>query len=156
MISNNPSRRPHRPRGRPSIPKIGRGSPSQLCHLPPSAELLRGIEEFNRGEFFECHETLEALWVEETDPVRYLYQGVLQVGVGCYHLKRGNHKGAIGLLRRGLLLLEPFGPVCRGIDVARFVRDADHCFQRLQELGPERSSEFDKNLFPTIYFLNAS
>ena len=36
--------------------------PSDPClELPPPA-LLTGIEEFNRAEFFECHETLEEIW----------------------------------------------------------------------------------------------
>ena len=51
---------------------------------------LDGIEEFNRGEFYECHEYLEEAWMQEPRRVRFLYQGILQVGVGFYHLGRGN------------------------------------------------------------------
>jgi hypothetical protein len=68
----------------------GRGQPSRRCGDPPPARLRQGIEEFNRGQFFEQHETLELEWIEEADPVRYLYQGILQVGVGFEHLRRGN------------------------------------------------------------------
>jgi predicted metal-dependent hydrolase len=51
--------------------------------LPP--QLLRqGIAQFNAGHYFECHETLEALWRSETRPVRDLYQGILQVGWIAY------------------------------------------------------------------------
>jgi Domain of unknown function (DUF309) len=57
---------------RPSAPahRPGRGRPSRRCGDPPPARLRRGIEEFNRGEFFEQHETLELEWIEEADPVR--------------------------------------------------------------------------------------
>ena len=72
--------------------------PPRSCADPPPAELLVGIEQFNRGEYFECHETLEALWVAEPTPLRRLYQGILQVGVGFYHLRAGNYRGATGLL----------------------------------------------------------
>src|SRR5680860_1792203 len=67
---------PHRP---------GRGQPSGRCGDPPPPRLRRGIEQFNRGEFFEQHETLELEWLEERDPVRYLYQGILQIGIGFEH-----------------------------------------------------------------------
>src|SRR3712207_9562654 len=69
---------------------------------------LRGIEEFNRGEFYECHEYLEEAWMQEPGRVRFLYQGILQVGVGFYHLKNGNWRGATGLLRNGTARLQEF------------------------------------------------
>lgn len=143
-------RRTHRPRGRPTIAKVGRGLPTGRCAEPPTPQFLQGIQEFNRGQFFECHETLEALWIEETDPLRYLYQGILQVGIGFYHLKRGNYKGAVSLLGRGIRLLRAFGARCLGADVTRLVAEAEACRQRLLELGPERLSEFDLSRIPQV------
>src|ERR1051325_1063216 len=93
------------------------------CGNPPPEELLRGVEQFNRQEFYECHETLEALWLSEPGEVRSLYQGVLQVGVGFYHLLRGNQKGGMTLLDRGIRRLEPFVPACRGVQVAQLIDD---------------------------------
>ena len=75
------------------------------CGEAPPAELLKGIHEFNDGEFFEQHETLELLWRAETDDVRYLYQGILQVGVGFYHLQNGNYHGAVTKLGTGIAML---------------------------------------------------
>jgi predicted metal-dependent hydrolase len=71
------------------------------CTEPPPALLVKGVQQFNAREFFECHETLEELWRAEEDLVRYLYQGILHVGVGYYHLSRGNHHGAITKLSGG-------------------------------------------------------
>ena len=56
------------------------------CQDLPPPQLLEGVEQFNRGEYFEQHETLELLWRAETRSVRRLYQGILQVGVAFYHL----------------------------------------------------------------------
>ena len=148
-----PARRKHRPRGKPSIGKIGRGLPTQRCGEGPSPRLLQGIAEFNRGEFFECHETLEAMWIEETDPLRYLYQGILQVGVGFYHLQRRNHRGAVALLRRGTRLLQPFASGCLGVDVARLIREAERCRDLLLALGSDRLHEFDTSLIPRVVLL---
>ena len=30
-----------------------------------TSELLEGIGQFNRGEYYECHETLEEIWMHE-------------------------------------------------------------------------------------------
>ena len=71
------------------------------CDEPPPPELLEGIAQFNRGEFFEQHETLELLWRAERRDIRYLYQGILQIGVAFHHLRRLNHHGTVYMLTRG-------------------------------------------------------
>ena len=58
------------------------------CYETAPVLLRRGIAQFNRGEFFEQHETLEDLWREEPRPIRTLYQGILQIGVALYHVQR--------------------------------------------------------------------
>jgi predicted metal-dependent hydrolase len=112
--------------------------------------VLEGIEEFNRGEFFECHEYLEEAWMQESGRVRYLYQGILQVGVGFYHLENGNWRGATGLLRNGTIRLKEFEPVTLGVDVAKLVRESERCLQELESLGRERISEFDVSQIPKV------
>ena len=112
--------------------------------------VLNGIEEFNRGEFYECHEYLEEAWMQETRRVRFLYQGILQVGVGFYHLGNGNWRGATGLLRNGTIRLKEFDPVTLNIDVARLVRECERCLQELEKLGRERVREFDLTKVPKI------
>jgi hypothetical protein len=121
-----------------------------LCHesLPPG--LLRGIQEFNRGEYFECHETIEAVWMDEARSIRLLYQGILQVGVALYHIQRQNWRGAMKVLARAIPKLAHFEPGCMGIDVSRLLADARHIQGRLIELGEERIGEFDPATFPTI------
>lgn len=113
-------------------------------------ELLRGIEQFNRREFYDCHETLEALWLSEKSEIRQLYQGVLQVGVAFHHLLRGNYVGAVRLLDRGLGRLAAFTPACMGIDVERLVSEAGRCREELVGLGPARIEEFDRTLIPRV------
>jgi predicted metal-dependent hydrolase len=112
--------------------------------------VLRGIEEFNRGEFFECHESLEEAWMQESGRVRYLYQGILQVGVGFYHLQNGNWRGATGLLRNGTVRLKEFEPETLGVDVAKLVRESERCLQELETLGRERIGEFDTSQIPKV------
>ena len=121
------------------------GAPEEIPEL-----VLKGIEEFNKGEFYECHEYLEEAWMQEPCRVRLLYQGILQVGVGFYHQQNGNWRGATGLLRSGTARLREFEPVTLGIDVARLVRECERCLQELEDLGREQVREFDPSMVPKV------
>jgi predicted metal-dependent hydrolase len=91
--------------------------------------------------------------MREPRRVRFLYQGILQVGVGFYHLGNGNWRGATGLLRRGAARLKEFEPVTLGVNVARLVRECEQCLKKLEELGPGRVGEFDRSQIPKIQFI---
>lgn len=120
------------------------------CAEPPPPELLRGIDEFNRGEYFEQHETLELLWRAERRDIRYLYQGILQIGVAFHHLRRLNHHGTVYMLTRGSRYLARFAPRCQGVDVGALLDDAARALREVERLGPERLAEFDWSLAPRI------
>ena len=120
------------------------------CHETPPALLRHGIAQFNRGEFFEQHETLEHLWREESRPIRTLYQGILQIGVALYHLQRLNHHGAVYMLTRGTNYLRPFAPACQGVDVADLLAHAARVLQAVEQLGPDRLDAFDWSLTPWV------
>ena len=120
------------------------------CQDSPLPLLLEGIALFNRREFFECHEVIELAWNEEAAPVRIMYQGILQIGVACYHIQNKNWRGAMKLFERGMPKLRRFTPVCMGIDLAQLLLDAETNRQELLRLGPEWTGEFDEGLFPVI------
>jgi predicted metal-dependent hydrolase len=109
-----------------------------------------GIGEFNRGQFFECHQTLEALWMSEARPIRELYQGILQIGVAFHHLRAGRYRPVVTLLKGGRDYLRPFAPVCMGVDVDCLLVDADRCLAEVQELGPDNVNEFDWSRVPKV------
>ncbi len=142
---------------RPFFPKRIRGPYDRgRCSEQAPALLLRGIEQFNRREFFAQHETLEDLWRGEPGDVRYLYQGILLVGVGFLHLERGNYRGALSKLEAGLEKLQWFLPNCQGVDVSRLVQETGRCLGRLRELGPERIVEFDSGTIPRVHWTIAT
>jgi hypothetical protein len=116
---------------------------------PPPPALLHGIEQFNAGEYWECHETLEGLWVAEKREVRDLYQGILQVGVALHHLQGDNFAGAIKMFRRGLPRLRGLPEVCQGAHVAELAAAARQVHDAALDLGPTRLAELPRP-FPTI------
>jgi predicted metal-dependent hydrolase len=78
---------------------------------------IKGIDEFNQGLFFECHETLEEIWLEDHGEDRKFYQAIIQIAAGYFKLEQGVPAGAIKLWRTGLEKLEPYGPVFLGVNV---------------------------------------
>ncbi len=62
----------------------------------------RGVEEYNRGLFFECHDTLEEVWSGIRGPARDFFQGLIQVAVAFHHVSNGNAAGALSMIDRAL------------------------------------------------------
>ena len=73
--------------------------------------------------------------------MRDLYHGILQVGVGFHHWRRGNFHGASVLLEEGIDRLRAFEPACQTVDVSRLVADATRAREHLLALGPERMGD---------------
>lgn len=123
------------------------------CAAKTPAGLVEGIRLFNNGEFYACHEAIEHEWHAETRPIRKLYQGILQIGVGFLHALRGNHTGALLLLGDGIDKTIEFAPVCLGIETGRLAAESQAALERLRELGPDRLTEFDFTTVPHIHFV---
>jgi CheY-like chemotaxis protein len=120
------------------------------CDEAPPPLLLKGLEQFNAGHYWEFHETLEALWRGEPRPVRDLYQGILQIGVAFHHLRERNYPGTLKLLRRGLPRLRGLPAVCQCVPVAEFENAALAVHKQVMALGPERIDQFDLNALPRL------
>lgn len=120
------------------------------CSDSPSEELLTAVDQFNQGEWFECHETLEELWVGSAGEMRDFYQGLLQVAVALHHWREGNFRGAILLLEKGPGLLRRVRPICQRIEVEETIADAALLREALIALGPERMAEVPPLLIPTL------
>lgn len=117
---------------------------------PLTEKARAGIDEFNRGDYYEQHELLEAAWMEEARPVRDLYQGILQVGVAFYQIEQDNWAGALKMFRRGLPRLRDLPPVCQGVDVAALRQAAEAIHREITALGPDGLATFDRSKFPRI------
>jgi predicted metal-dependent hydrolase len=96
-------------------------------------EFWQAIEQFNAGQFYSCHDTLEALWIEATEPDKTFYQGILQIAVALYHLGNHNLRGAIILLGEGSNRLRRYPSVYSGIDVDEFLNQSIGLLKILQQ-----------------------
>jgi uncharacterized protein len=111
-----------------------------------SPEFERGIAEFNQQQFYACHDTLEAIWVDALEADKRFYQGILQVAVGCYHLSNDNLRGAIILLGEAVRRLCDYQPDYEEIDVEQLLAQTIALLQALQQLPPEKTQDFWQQL----------
>ncbi len=105
-------------------------------------EFWQGIEQFNQGQFYACHDTLEALWMEASDPQKTFYQGILQIAVALYHLSNCNWRGTVILLGEGINKLQRYSPSYAGIDVAELVSSSAALLAKLQHVEPEKIGDW--------------
>jgi predicted metal-dependent hydrolase len=109
--------------------------------VPPQS-FWQGISEFNRQQFYACHDILEAIWLEAPESDKRFYQGILQIAVACYHLGNLNWRGAVILLGEGTSKLYDYQPAYYQIDVADLLAQTSQLLQQLQQIEPERVAEF--------------
>jgi len=113
---------------------------------------LRGVEQFNTGYFFECHDTLEELWSGVRGPSRSFFQGLIQVSVAFYHLGNGNRGGAASMLRRALQRFEGYPGRYFGFDLDAHREELQSWLARVErgKLGTVSLSEIPKWRFERL------
>lgn len=96
------------------------------------SRLIAAANKFNQRDFFECHEILEDIWFDERGRSRNLYQGLLHIAVGFYHLtKKNNFKGTIIQLTKAEEKLGRFPEVFHGVDLAKLLKQIRSIKKRL-------------------------
>jgi predicted metal-dependent hydrolase len=86
------------------------------------AHFSKGVELFNRGEFFEAHEEMEeAMNLLEDDTSDWdFYLGLLRAAVATHKLGQGELSSARFHLRAALKFLEAYPDRHRGIKLREF------------------------------------
>ena len=122
--------------------------PDDLLLAGPDAARLAD-ELLRAGRPFHAHEVLEASWKNGPAGERDLWQGLAQVAVGLTHAQRGNARGAVALLSRGVQRVRayqaaasaaspaasPIGDRPYGIDLAAFLAASDDLAARIDRDG---------------------
>ncbi len=124
------------------------------CRDRATPEMVRAFQQFNRGEYWHQHETLEIIWRAEADEsIRNFYKGILQVGVGFHHITRRNYRGVVKVLTRGINYLRPYAPYCMGVDVATLIEEASSVLEQVHALGPDRIDEINVAALPGVRYV---
>ncbi len=97
-------------------------------------EMIEAIDEFNAGAYWQCHETLESLWLREAYPLRLFYHGLIKAAVGLLHLERDNRRGAYSKLGDAVETLELFLPAFLGVNTDRLLEDIGKCLAAAEDV----------------------
>jgi len=96
----------------------------------PDPRWTRGVDLFNREEFFEAHEVVEDLWNERDGPEKEFLKGFIQAAVALEHKRRGNRNGFLSVLETAERYLRRADPGAGGLDVTALVADLEEFRER--------------------------
>lgn len=86
------------------------------------AGFRRGVELFNRAEFFDAHEVLEDVWRAAPLPEKQFLQGLIQIAVALHHHSRENQAGARSLLKRAARNLRAYPREFAGLNLGEVLQ----------------------------------
>ncbi len=113
-----------------------------------------GLVRFNQKEYYECHEVIEALWLEtpQSDPYRDLYKGVIQAAAALYQFDREILSGALSLYKTSRVYLNKYEPAALGLNVRSLIDQMDACFASLKKSDRREKIKLNPTLAPNLNF----
>jgi len=114
-------------------------------------KFLEGIKQFNSGNFYGCHDTLEDVWFDISGSDRTFYQGLIHLAVGFYHItEKNNAAGALLQLNKAVVKLIPYKPIHEGINLGRLIPKVEECIRNIWQLKDGKRKKFDLDLIPKL------
>jgi len=83
-------------------------------------QFLEGLELFNRQEFYDCHDLIEDLWLQESSDKQPFLQGIIQAAVAFFHYQQGKWGAARTMMKQSIDKLATYPRLHGGIDLGKF------------------------------------
>lgn len=113
----------------------GRGILTDASGGDTSKAFQEGIDLFNRGEFYDCHERLEQVWMTAKQPDRWFLQALIHFAVGFHHHRRRNNVGAVRQLSKGLRKILGYLPEWGGVVTGELERKVSESLRFIESGG---------------------
>lgn len=114
---------------------------------------LLGVQQFNNGQFFECHDTWEEIWMEKRGEEKKFLQGLIQIAVGYSHASNGTFHAALSQLSKGADKLSGIPTHFFGIDADHILRVAQDHARMCEDIIIEHASVSAFTERPTIHLV---
>ncbi len=85
------------------------------------SQFLRGVELFNREEFYDCHDTIEEIWLQESSDQQPFLQGIIQAAVAFHHYQHGKWGAARSMLKLAIGKLQDYPEYHQSVKVKELV-----------------------------------
>lgn len=109
------------------------------------------MHKFNAGQYYECHDLLEEIWLENRSD-KFL-QGLLQLAVALYHYECGNLKGARWMFGNARKYLSRYLPAHGGLELAPLIAYIDECLRLLPDAERIPYQEAKRHPLPRYTFV---
>ena len=113
-------------------------TPSEKPHPP---EFYTGLELFNRGFYFECHDIWEEIWGDAKGKNKIFYQALIMSAVSLYHFGNENLEGALSCLQKAERQFSQLPEAFLGLNVIRFVGQMKQFFDGMSAAQTELTEE---------------
>jgi predicted metal-dependent hydrolase len=101
---------------------------------------LSYFECFNRHQYFEAHEVLEALWLPQRQgPNGSFYKGLIQLAGAFVHLQKNRLGPAISLFKLAQSNLQQYPPTHEGLGVDGVLAMIEDWLHKSESAGPTTS-----------------
>jgi uncharacterized protein len=107
---------------------------------PHPPEFYAGLELFNRGFYFECHDVWEEIWGDAKGKNKIFYQALIMSAVSLYHFGNENLEGALSCLQKAERQFSQLPEEFLGLHVTRFVQQMKQFFEGMA-LGQTQLTE---------------
>lgn len=87
---------------------------------PFFVQLAHGIALFNGRQFYECHDVLEDLWLQESTDRQPLLQAIIQAAVAFHHFEHGRFGAARSMLLAAMDKLRNCPALSFGVEAFHF------------------------------------
>ena len=110
-----------------------------MLNINRKRHLIKKAEKFwNKGDFWTAHEILEEVWCLENErDKKEVMQGVVRIAIGLNHLKKGDNKKGIRVIKMGMNQIKngSYGD----INLRKLRSDLERLIVQLEEGSPEPS-----------------
>ena len=108
-------------------------------------QLERGIDLFNQREFYDCHDTIEEIWLVESSDRQPFLQGLIQAAVAFHHYEHGKWGAARSMMQMAIDKLSPYPDTCEGLQIAALLVSLQSWKVALDEVlqQPDRPDRVD-------------
>jgi hypothetical protein len=101
---------------------------------------------FNRGDYYEAHDVLEHLWLQDAGSDEAFFRGLIQIAGAFVHLRKQflapDHRidgrrlrPASRLFRLGIKNVKPYPPIHHRLNVAALIQLCDEYLADLESTG---------------------
>jgi predicted metal-dependent hydrolase len=116
------------------------------------AQFLKGIESFNQEDFYDCHDTVEAIWLEESSDEQPFFQGIIQSAVAFHHYQHEKWGAARSMLELAIGKLRGYPDDHHGLRLQELLGELQGWKRALDEAISEGSRGELGRAYPKIRF----